>query len=79
MTGVSSVEMGRGLPASAVLRLRSDRPVEVPRSSAGDEMILAGVSYPPRVGEVRKLAALMPEVLARYGLECGVEGVDLMA
>jgi hypothetical protein len=34
-------------------------------------MILAAASHPPRIGETRPLAALMPQVLALYGLAGG--------
>ena len=54
--------------ATTVLRLSSDGPTHETRDLAGDEVILAAMHHPPRIGEVRPIAALMPEVLARYGL-----------
>jgi hypothetical protein len=59
------------LPAIAVLRLTNDWPREAlsARNTAADEALLAAVTHPPRVGEVRPIAALMPDVLARYGLK----------
>jgi len=33
-----------------------------------DDVLLAAVTHPPRIGETRLIAALMPQVLARYGL-----------
>src|SRR5436190_1598064 len=55
-------------PATTVLRLSSDRVAPETRNPGGNEVILAAVHHPPRIGEVRPIAALMPEVLARYGL-----------
>jgi hypothetical protein len=70
MNGVTIGAVARGLPATAVLRLAGDRPVERRRtgSSAGDEALLAAIRHPPRIGETRPIAALMPHVLAQYGL-----------
>jgi len=61
------------LPATTVLRLTGERPVTIPqtRNAEADESLLAAVTHPPRVGEVRPIAALMPDVLARYGLTKG--------
>ncbi|HMC12421.1 MAG TPA: hypothetical protein VKH44_14070 [Pirellulaceae bacterium] len=71
MNGVTGATMS--LPATTVLRLTGERPVTVPqtRNAEADEALLAAVTHPPRVGEVRPIAALMPDVLARYGLTKG--------
>ena len=68
MRGIATVEVAAGLPAVSVLRLRSDRPVKEAPDGEGAEVVLAAVSHPPRIGEARPIAALLPEVLARYGL-----------
>jgi hypothetical protein len=70
MNGTSSVGGSRGLPATAVLRLTGNQPVGPRRigNAAGDEALLAAVTHPPRVGEAQPIAALMPHVLAQYGL-----------
>ena len=68
---MNAVYLGQSsLPATTVLRLTSDRPLKTPpaRNNAADEALLAAVTHPPRVGEVRPIAALIPDVLARYGL-----------
>ena len=76
MNGVNSA-IRAGLPATAVFRLTANRPISPrhagssPRqagSDKGDEALLAAVRYPPRVGEARALAELMPQVLALHGL-----------
>ena len=71
MNGVTGARMS--LPATAVLRLTGDRPMTIPptRNAEADEALLAAVTHPPRVGDVRPIAALMPDVLARYGLTKG--------
>ena len=70
MNGSAAVGSTRGLPATTVLRLTGKRPLKAPssRNAEADEAILAAVTHPPRVGEIRPIAALMPDVLARYGL-----------
>jgi len=61
--------MSRGWPAIEVVRLAADRPMtESQRSDAADETLVAGVGRPPRIREPRPIAALMPQVLASYGL-----------
>ena len=67
---MNAIGSNTGLPATSILRLSSDRPIQAPpaRNAAADEAILAAVTRPPRVGEARPIAALMPDVLARYGL-----------
>lgn len=66
MYGVTATN--NGLPATAVFRLSANQPVQAPQRHESDEVILAAVTHPPRVGEVRPLAALLPDVLAKYGL-----------
>jgi len=70
MNGVSISGLGRGVPATAVIKLSADRPLRAPQpqKSVGDELLLISVVHPPRTGETRPIAALMPQVLARYGL-----------
>jgi hypothetical protein len=51
-----------------VLRLEADRPLKGTADVQGAEVVLAAVTHPPRVGEVRPIAALLTDVLARYGL-----------
>ena len=70
MNAINSAGLVNGFPATAVIRLTGDRPVSaVPaRDARADEVILAAVQHPPRIGEARPIAALMPDVLARYGL-----------
>jgi hypothetical protein len=76
MNGVAAAGLNNGLPATAVLRLASDRPMTARKSGSaeGDEVLLASVTHPPRIGETRPIAALMPEVLARYGLGEAING-----
>jgi hypothetical protein len=70
MNGVTTTRLQAGLPATTVLRLAGDRPRPARRTGTAeaDEVLLAAVAHPPRVGEARPIAALMPQVLARYGL-----------
>ncbi len=73
MNGVSAWTGHRGLPATEVLRLsrsESVRPRDQHRNHLlqGGETLLAAVSHPPRGGEPQSLAALVPAVLARYGI-----------
>jgi hypothetical protein len=70
MNGVATTGINRGWPATAVLKLASDRPVRArePQCTAGDELLLASVRHSPRIGQAQPIAALMPQVLARYGL-----------
>ena len=65
------VILSTGLPATTVLRIASDRPFRAPPAAniAADDVLLAAVTYPPRVGEVLPIASLLPDVLARYGLK----------
>jgi hypothetical protein len=78
MNGVTGARMG--LPATTVLRLTGDRPMAVPptRNAEADEALLAAVTHPPRVGDVRPIAALMPDVLARYGLTKGSTSCEVV-
>lgn len=69
MNGVANVGMRSGWPATEIVRLAADRPM--PRrepNEPADEALVAGITHPPRIGEARAIAALMPQVLARYGL-----------
>ena len=70
MNAINPLGLANGFPATATLRLTGDRPVAAPpcRNAQADEVILAAVQHPPRIGEARPIAALLPEVLARYGL-----------
>jgi hypothetical protein len=69
MNGVSALAAHRGFPATAVVKLT---PHQAARPSngrpRGSETVLAAVANPPRGGEPRPLAALVPQVLERYGL-----------
>jgi hypothetical protein len=82
MNGVNAARYTAGWPATAVLRLTGGRPVAArPAGSAsGEEVLLEAVRNPPRVGEVRSIGELVPEVLARYGVGAEeVRVVDLLA
>ena len=68
MNGIATIGTPMALPATRVLRLTGDRPVSRMEHAEADEVILAAVRHPPRIGEARPIAALMPEVLARYGI-----------
>lgn len=72
MNGVNAAGLARGWPATAVFRLDKQRVVVAgSRNADAEEALVAAVAFPPRVGEVRPIAALLPDVLARYGLaEC---------
>jgi len=81
MNGVSATSSHSGFPAIAVIRLSPERPVENQRTN-GSETVLAAVRHPPRGGEPRPLSALVPAVLARYGLNQqppADQAVDLVA
>jgi hypothetical protein len=62
--------ISRGWPAIHVFKLASDQKLTAksPLEAAGDDIVLSAVEHPPRIGETRPIAALLPEVLARYGL-----------
>jgi hypothetical protein len=74
-------------PASTVLRIANNRPMKAAENRQSDEVILAAVTHPPRIGQPRPLADLLPQVLARYGLveeaatqeSTDVTTVDLLA
>ena len=70
MNGVSATSAYRGLPATTVICLSPQRQVnaDYSREMGGGASVLAAVAHPPRGGEPRPLGALVPEVLARYGL-----------
>jgi hypothetical protein len=73
MSGVATVGAAMGLPAIRVLRLEANRPLKDTADAQGAGVVLTAVTHPPRVGEVRPIAALLSDVLARYGL---AENVD---
>jgi len=88
MNGVSTAGINRGWPATAVLKLARDRPLRArePENLASDELLLASVTHPPRIGQAQPIAALMPQVLARYGLAeassvetAPIDTVDILA
>ena len=84
MNGVSATSAYRGLPATTVICLSPQRQVnaDYSREMGGGETVLAAAAHPPRGGEPRPLSALVPEVLARYGLSQEVpakRAVDLIA
>jgi hypothetical protein len=70
MYGVNSVAGARGWPATAVFELNRQHAVVAPvvRNIEAEAALLTAVAIPPRIGEARPIAALLPEVLARYGL-----------
>lgn len=59
---------GPSLTATTILRLSPDRPMRPQRNTNGDETLLAGVRFPPRSGDARRLGDLLPDVLACYGI-----------
>jgi hypothetical protein len=65
-----AANISRGWPAIQVLNLAGNQNVKFksPPEMAGDEVVLSALQHPPRVGETRSIAALLPDVLARYGL-----------
>jgi hypothetical protein len=83
MNGVSAIGDYRGFPATAVLRLTPGKHVSASdRQAQGGEVVFAAVSHPPRGGEPRPLSALVPAVLAQYGLcskSAASEGIDCLA
>jgi hypothetical protein len=70
MNGVQTTAIRCGWPATTVLRLAGDRPLKTSglQRIATDELLLASVLHPPRSGQTQPIAALMPQVLAQYGL-----------
>jgi hypothetical protein len=65
---MNGVHATGAFPATTVLRLTNDRPMKVTVDRRADDVLLAAVTHPPRIGEPCPIAALMPQVLARYGL-----------
>jgi hypothetical protein len=65
---MNGVHATGAFPATTVLRLTNDRPMKVAVDCRADDVVLAAVTHPPRIGETCPIAALMPQVLARYGL-----------
>jgi len=47
------------------------------RNAEAEEALVAAVAIPPRVGEVRPIGDLLPEVLARYGLAEGAKDAEV--
>jgi len=65
---MNGVHAAGTLPATTVLRLTNARPMQVISDCRADDVLLTAVTHPPRIGETCPIAALMPQVLARYGL-----------
>ena len=65
---MNGVQPSGAFPANTVLRLSNSRPMTPMNPGPADEVLLAAVTHPPRIGEARPIAALMPQVLARYGI-----------
>ncbi len=65
MNGVRATSL---LPATTIVRLTNDRPMRIADKGRAEDVLLAAVTHPPRIGEARPIAALIPQVLARYGL-----------
>jgi hypothetical protein len=69
MNAISGAGFSRGFGANAVIQLGQNKPVCARGARlGGDEVILEAVRNAPRVGETRPIAALLPQVLAQYGL-----------
>ena len=68
MTHFVATDFPHGWPATAVIRLAPQRRVErqSPLEAGADDVVLAALEHPPRIGEIRPLAAILPQVLARY-------------
>ncbi len=66
----AAAPINTGLPAINVFRLNATRLVESRpvTAIAAEEVLLTAVQHPPRIGETRPIAQLLPAVLARYGL-----------
>jgi hypothetical protein len=86
MNGVNAAGLTRGWPATVILRLNGQQQLVAPvsRNAEAEEALVAAVAFPPRVGEVRPIAALLPEILARYGLaeeakDAGLSSIDCLA
>ena len=56
------------LPATSIVRLSPLRPAAAGPERRGEETVLAAVRFPPRAAEIKPLGALLPQVLAAYGL-----------
>jgi hypothetical protein len=58
----------QGWPATAVIRLEPQRRLErrPEQAASAEKVLLAALEHPPRIGEVRPLGAILPQVLARY-------------
>jgi hypothetical protein len=69
-----AADISRGWPAVHVLKVANDQKLNAksPSEIAGDDVVLSAVEHPPRIGETRPIAALLPDVLARYGLTATV-------
>jgi hypothetical protein len=69
MSAIRPLRFANGLAATAIVQLRAHQPITTrPIAAKGDDVVLAAVQYPPRTGDVRPIASLLPQVLARYGL-----------
>ena len=78
MNGVNAAGLAKGWPATAIFRLdRQQFVAPGSRNTAAGEALMAAVAFPPRTGEVRPIGALLPEVLARYGLAEGAKDPEL--
>ncbi len=65
---MNGVQAAGAFPATTVLRITSERPMKTTVHGEADDVILAAVTHPPRIGETQPIAALLTRVLARYGL-----------
>jgi hypothetical protein len=76
-----TTNISRGWPAIHVFKLASDQKLAAksPIQAAGDDIVLTAVEHPPRTRETRPIAALLPDVLARYGLSTNTALNDVPA
>ena len=65
-----AANISRGWPAIHVIKLDSQQKVSVksPVERTADDVVLSAVQNPPRIGQTLPISALLPDVLARYGL-----------
>ena len=69
MNGIRGEGFSIGFRANTVIQLGRNEPIRALGAGyKGGDVVLAAVSNPPRIGGTRPIAALLPEVLARYGL-----------
>jgi hypothetical protein len=79
MSHMQTKDLQHGWPATAVIRLQPQKPVaQRPHmATTAEDVVLAAVQHPPRIGEIRPLAALLPQVLARYSAKgSGMSGTS---